>query len=48
MRLLNTARNLERLGDLSTSISEDVIFMMIEGRVIKHQRNQDRGSAPAH
>ncbi|OPY00698.1 MAG: hypothetical protein A4E58_00013 [Syntrophorhabdus sp. PtaB.Bin006] len=40
MRLLNIARNLERLGDLSTNISEDVIFM-IEGRVIKHHKDQD-------
>jgi phosphate transport system protein len=38
MRLLNIARNLERIGDLSTNISEDVIFM-VEGKVIKHHRN---------
>lgn len=40
MRLLNIARNLERIGDLSTNISEDVIFM-VEGRVIKHHKEQD-------
>lgn len=40
MRLLNIARNLERLGDLSTNVSEDVIFMA-EGRVIKHHKDQD-------
>lgn len=40
MRLLNIARNLERIGDLSTNISEDVIFM-VEGRVIKHNKEQD-------
>jgi len=40
MRLLNIARNLERIGDLSTNISEDVIFM-VEGRVIKHHRDQE-------
>lgn len=40
MRLLNIARNLERIGDLSTNISEDVIFM-VEGRVIKHHKDQD-------
>ena len=42
MRLLNIARNLERIGDLSTNISEDVIFM-VEGRVIKHHRDQEDG-----
>jgi phosphate transport system protein len=40
MRLLNIARNLERIGDLSTNICEDVIFM-VEGRVIKHHKEQD-------
>lgn len=39
MRLLNIARNIERIGDLSTNISEDVIFM-VEGRVIKHHKDQ--------
>jgi phosphate transport system protein len=33
--LLAIARNLERIADLSTNISEDVIFM-VEGRNIKH------------
>jgi phosphate transport system protein len=42
MRLLNIARNLERIGDLSTNISEDVIFM-VEGRVIKHHKDQECG-----
>lgn len=42
MRLLNIARNLERIGDLSTNISEDVIFM-VEGRVIKHHKEQEGG-----
>jgi phosphate transport system protein len=42
MRLLNIARNLERIGDLSTNVSEDVIFM-VEGRVIKHHRDQEGG-----
>jgi phosphate transport system protein len=42
MRLLNIARNLERIGDLSTNISEDVIFM-VEGRVIKHHQDQEGG-----
>ncbi len=35
LRLLNIARNLERIADLSTNIAEDVIFM-VEGRLIKH------------
>jgi phosphate transport system protein len=30
--------NLERIGDLTTNIAEDVIFM-IEGQVIRHQQN---------
>ncbi|MCS7181307.1 MAG: phosphate signaling complex protein PhoU [bacterium] len=35
LHLLRIAQNLERIADLSTNISEDVIFM-IEGKVIKH------------
>ena len=35
LRLLNIARNLERIADLSTNIAEDVVFM-VEGRLIKH------------
>ena len=35
IRLLEISRNLERIADLSTNISEDVIFM-VEGRNIKH------------
>ena len=37
LHLLKIARNLERTADLSTNISEDVIYM-IEGKVIKHQQ----------
>jgi len=33
--LLSTSRYMERIGDLSTNIGEDVIFM-VEGRVIRH------------
>lgn len=33
--LLSTSRYMERIGDLSTNIAEDVIFM-VEGRVIRH------------
>jgi phosphate transport system protein len=38
---LKIAANLERIADLSTNIGEDVIYMT-EGRVIKHNRPQDR------
>jgi phosphate transport system protein len=36
LNVLRIARNLERIADLSTNISEDVIFM-VEGKVIKHK-----------
>ncbi len=39
VHLLNIARNLERIGDLSTNVGEDVIFM-VEGRVIKHHKEE--------
>jgi phosphate transport system protein len=39
LHLLNIARNLERIADLSTNIGEDVIFM-VEGRIIKHHRDE--------
>jgi len=35
LQLLRIARNLERIGDLSTNICEDTIFIA-EGKVIKH------------
>lgn len=35
VRLIEIARNLERVADLATNIAEDVIFM-IEGRSVKH------------
>jgi phosphate transport system protein len=38
---LKIAANLERIADLSTNIGEDVIYMT-EGRVIKHNRPQDK------
>ncbi len=35
LELLLVSQNLERIADLSTNISEDVVFM-VEGRTIKH------------
>ena len=35
LNMLRISRNLERIGDLSTNICEDVIFI-IEGKIIKH------------
>ncbi len=40
MHLLRISRNLERIADLSTNISEDVIFM-VKGEVIKHGMGED-------
>jgi phosphate transport system protein len=40
LRLLDIAKNLERIADLSTNIGEDVIFM-VEGRVIKHHKEDE-------
>jgi phosphate transport system protein len=39
IHLLNIAKNLERIADLSTNVGEDVIFM-VEGRVIKHHKSE--------
>lgn len=35
INLLSTSRYMERIGDLTTNIAEDVIFM-VEGKVIRH------------
>ncbi|MFW5798970.1 MAG: phosphate signaling complex protein PhoU, partial [Planctomycetota bacterium] len=37
--LLGIARNLERIADLATNISEDVIYM-IDGKIIRHHEEQ--------
>ncbi len=39
LHLLRIAQNLERIADLSTNISEDVIFM-VEGKIIKHHKEE--------
>jgi phosphate transport system protein len=39
LNVLRIGRNLERIADLSTNISEDVIFM-VEGKVIKHKSDK--------
>jgi phosphate transport system protein len=38
--LIRIANNLERVGDLSTNICEDVIFI-VNGRVVKHHHDED-------
>jgi len=38
--LIRISQNLERIADLSTNISEDVIFM-VEGKIIKHHKGED-------
>jgi phosphate transport system protein len=35
LEYIRVAQQLERIGDLSTNISEDVVFL-VEGRTIKH------------
>ena len=38
--LIRISRSLERIADLSTNISEDVIYM-VEGQTIKHRRFEE-------
>lgn len=40
LHLIRVANNLERIADLATNISEDVIFM-VEGKIIKHHQNDE-------
>ncbi len=40
IKLIQIANNLERIADLSTNISEDVIYI-VEGRVIKHHKDEE-------
>jgi phosphate transport system protein len=39
LHLIRVSGNLERIADLSTNMSEDVIFV-VEGRVIKHHHEE--------
>lgn len=39
-QLMRISNNIERISDLSTNISEDIIFM-VQGRVIKHHSLKD-------
>jgi phosphate transport system protein len=41
--LMRIANSLERIGDHSTNICEDVIYI-VEGRVIKHHKDEKEGS----
>ena len=40
LHLIRIARCLERIGDLSTNVCEDVIFI-VEGKIIKHRNDND-------
>ena len=40
IHLIRISRSLERIADLSTNISEDVIFM-VQGKVIKHHKDKN-------
>ena len=44
MDLLLISGNLERIADLATNISEDVVYL-VEGRTIKHQAETKAGTA---
>jgi phosphate transport system protein len=41
LHLIRISNNLERIADLATNISEDVIFM-VEGKVIKHHQEDNQ------
>lgn len=44
LHLIRVSGNLERIADLSTNMSEDVIFM-VKGRVIKHHHEEEGAGA---
>lgn len=39
LKLIQVAKDLERVGDLATNIAEDVVFM-VEGRIVKHGHDE--------
>ncbi|MDB5048488.1 MAG: phoU 2 [Fibrobacteres bacterium] len=45
LELLRISRNLERIGDLSTNIAEEVIFH-VQARVVKHHADEHKNRAP--
>ncbi len=46
LELLRVGQNIERIADLSTNISEDVVFL-VTGRTIKHYADERREEAEA-
>jgi phosphate transport system protein len=46
LEYIRVAQQLERIGDLSTNISEEVVFL-VEGRSIKHQGEGEANPVPA-
>jgi phosphate transport system protein len=46
LELLRISRNLERIGDLSTNIAEEVIFH-VQARVVKHHADEHKTRVPA-
>jgi phosphate transport system protein len=44
LRLINTARNLERVADHATNIAEAVVYLK-EGRIIRHDRGRPLASS---
>ena len=45
LRLMDTARNLERIADHATNIAETVIYM-IEGNIVRHIVRGSKGPTP--
>jgi phosphate transport system protein len=45
LRLINTARNFERVSEHATNIAEAVIYLK-EGRIIRHDRKRNASGAP--